>query len=109
MTATAVASVRVDARGLTDVGKRRKVNEDHFVILNLHKAAEVRQTTPEQKGDWRPMVFLFTDGEPTDSWQAPVERFKQANKATLIACGAGPEVNDATLRRAARAERDTDQ
>ena len=45
MTATAVASVRVDARGLTDVGKRRKVNEDHFVILNLHKAAEVRQTS----------------------------------------------------------------
>jgi protein phosphatase len=45
MTATAVTSVRVDARGLTDVGKRRKVNEDHFVILNLHKAAEVRQTS----------------------------------------------------------------
>ena len=31
MTATAVAA-RVDASGLTDVGLKRKVNEDHFVI-----------------------------------------------------------------------------
>ena len=39
MTATAVTSVRVDARGQTDIGLRRKVNEDHFVIMTLLKAA----------------------------------------------------------------------
>jgi uncharacterized protein YegL len=23
-------------------------------------------TTPEKKGDWKPIVFLFTDGSPSD-------------------------------------------
>jgi uncharacterized protein YegL len=60
---------------------------------------EVRKTAPEQKGDWRPMVFLLTDGEPTDDWEKPVERFRVRGAATIIACGAGSEVNDATLKR----------
>ncbi len=45
MTATAAPSVRVDASGLTDVGRKRKANEDHFVIVSLQKMAEVRQTS----------------------------------------------------------------
>lgn len=45
MTAAAQTSVRVDARGLTDIGKRRKANEDHFAILSLRKAADVRETS----------------------------------------------------------------
>ena len=45
MTATAETAVRVDARGLTDVGKKRKVNEDHFVIMTLRKSAEVQETS----------------------------------------------------------------
>jgi uncharacterized protein YegL len=27
----------------------------------------VVMTTPERKGDWLPLVFLFTDGQPTDA------------------------------------------
>ena len=45
MTAAAETAVRVDARGLTDIGKKRKTNEDHFVIMTLRKAAEVRETS----------------------------------------------------------------
>jgi len=59
---------------------------------------EVRHSSLEQKGDWRPMVFILTDGEPTDDWMKSVERFRLRNQATLIACGAGPEVNDRTLK-----------
>jgi PPM family protein phosphatase len=44
MTAAAETSVRVDARGLTDVGKKRTSNEDHFVVMTLQKSAEVRET-----------------------------------------------------------------
>ena len=44
MTATA-AAVRVDAAGLTDIGLRRRANEDHFAIMTLRKAVEVRQTS----------------------------------------------------------------
>ena len=35
----------VDARGLTDIGKKRKANEDHFVVMSLRKSAEVRETS----------------------------------------------------------------
>lgn len=52
MTATAVVDVRVDASGLTDVGRKRKANEDHFVIVSLQKTAQVRQTSLED-----PRVF----------------------------------------------------
>ena len=45
MTATAETSVRIDARGLTDVGKKRTANEDHFVVMTLRKSAEVRETS----------------------------------------------------------------
>lgn len=50
MTATAETSVSVDARGLTDVGKKRRANEDHFVIMTLRKAAEVRETSLPDPG-----------------------------------------------------------
>jgi uncharacterized protein YegL len=60
---------------------------------------EVRQTAAHQKGDWKPMVFVLTDGEPTDDWERSVEEFRKKGEATIIACGAGPEVNDETLRR----------
>jgi protein phosphatase len=45
MTATPTAGIRVDARGLTDIGKKRKANEDHFVILTLRKAVEVHDSS----------------------------------------------------------------
>lgn len=30
---------------------------------------EVGKSTAEMKGDWKPLVFIMTDGMPTDSWQ----------------------------------------
>ena len=33
---------------------------------------EVKKGTPEQKGDWRPLLFLLTDGKPSDIQDAVV-------------------------------------
>jgi uncharacterized protein YegL len=44
------------------------------------------------KGDWKPIVYLFTDGKPTDNASPPIERWKReyARKASLVAVGIGP-------------------
>ena len=68
MTATPVASVQVDASGRTDVGRKRKQNEDHFVIVSLRKAAEVRQTSVtdsrvfERLQGQEALLFVVADG-----------------------------------------------
>jgi uncharacterized protein YegL len=59
---------------------------------------EVRTTGPGRKGDWKPLVFILTDGEPTDDWERSTEEFRLRGLATVIACGAGPEVNTELLR-----------
>ena len=38
-------TARVDAKGLTDIGKKRKANEDHFVVLTLRKDVEVHDSS----------------------------------------------------------------
>ena len=37
---------------------------------------EVTKTTAEVKGDWRPLVFIMTDGAPTDDLNAGLTEFK---------------------------------
>ncbi len=69
-----------------------------FQLLACCIQNEVRTTRPSQKGDWKPLVFLLTDGEPTDDWAELVRTFRERRLATIIACGAGPDVNNATLR-----------
>ena len=56
-------------------------------------------TTYEQKGDWKPLVFLFTDGVPTDNTSAVIAEWKQhwQRKANLVAISFGSEADSALL------------
>lgn len=60
----------------------------------------VVRSTPDCKGDWRPIVYLITDGRPTDDAQSAINRWKSkyASKATLIAVGIGPDADLTSLR-----------
>lgn len=52
------------------------------------------------KADWRPLVFILTDGEPTDDWREPREKILQREKARIckvVTVGCGPYVNDQNL------------
>lgn len=54
-----------------------------------------------QKGDWRPIVFLVTDGRPTDDVEPALARWKARyqSRATLVAIGVGTSVPLETLGR----------
>ncbi|MDR2475956.1 MAG: VWA domain-containing protein [Bacteroidales bacterium] len=60
------------------------------------------KTTSEQKGDWKPIVFLFTDGVPTDSpsdLQAVISEWKQnwQRSANLVVVSFGKNTNTTIL------------
>ncbi len=52
---------------------------------------EVRLSTPEQKGDWMPLLFIMTDGHPSDVmvYNQIVPEVKRKKFASIIACAAG--------------------
>jgi uncharacterized protein YegL len=43
------------------------------------------------------MVFIMTDGVPTDDWQAGLAAFKQCKVAITVACAVGPDAGTAVL------------
>jgi uncharacterized protein YegL len=43
--------------------------------------------------DWRPMVFLFTDGMANDNLQRGIDALKRIKTATFVACAAGHHAN----------------
>jgi uncharacterized protein YegL len=60
---------------------------------------EVRRTTATQKGDWKPLVFIMTDGMPTDSWEKAADELKKKKPGNIIACAAGSGADDRVLKR----------
>jgi uncharacterized protein YegL len=50
---------------------------------------EVITSTQDVKGDWKPLVFLMTDGIPTDQYQNGLNAFKNAKTGITVACAAG--------------------
>ena len=59
---------------------------------------EVAKTTMEQKGDWKPLVFIMTDGVPTDSWQNGLAEFRKRKIAYTVACAAGGGADTTVLK-----------
>ncbi|MDR0714107.1 MAG: VWA domain-containing protein [Bacteroidales bacterium] len=53
--------------------------------------AEVRMSTPEQKGDWMPLLFIMTDGKPSDlqKYNEMLPEIKKRHFGGIIACAAG--------------------
>jgi uncharacterized protein YegL len=58
------------------------------------------KTTPEQKGDWKPIIYLITDGKPTDSVESAIAKWKSeyANRATFVAISLGRFADIAVLK-----------
>ena len=53
------------------------------------------------KGDWKPLIFILTDGEPTDEWRKPRDIIldRQQKKAiNIVTVGCGSRINQHNLK-----------
>jgi uncharacterized protein YegL len=61
--------------------------------------AEVRKPSADQKGDWKPLIFIMTDGNPTDTWEPAADSLRNRRLGQIIACAAGDGADPAVLQR----------
>jgi len=59
---------------------------------------EVQKTTPEKKGDWKPLVFIFTGGAPTDRWDTSAADLKAKRPGNIIAVACGDQADADILK-----------
>ncbi len=69
-----------------------------FIVEKVHR--EVRRTSSDNKGDWRPLLFVLTDGKPTDvlAYKEVVPKIKACGFGNIIACAAGPKADAESLK-----------
>lgn len=63
--------------------------------------SEVRSGTPEQKGDWMPLLFIMTDGKPSDIqlYGEMIPEIKKRKWGAIIACAAGMNARTEPLKK----------
>lgn len=81
----------IQATGTTSLGAA-------LSLLATQMDKEVQKSTAEVKGDWKPLVFLMTDGMPTDDWKRGLSELKKRKTGLLVACAAGQSVDTTVLK-----------
>lgn len=79
------------AQGGTELGKGLKLLEDQI------KKEVVANSSENQKGDWKPLIFVMTDGQPTDNWRSAADSLKK-KKYNIIGCAAGDSADEQMLK-----------
>lgn len=81
----------IHASGMTALGSALR-------LLTECIEREVVKASAETKGDWKPVVFLLSDGNPTDNLQNGIEALKRVKIGTFVACAAGPAADTNVLK-----------
>jgi uncharacterized protein YegL len=83
---------QITASGSTALGEALALLADRI-------ESEVGKTTAEVKGDWKPLIFIMTDGTPTDDWQKGLDRLKKVRTGVIVACAAGQGADTSVLKK----------
>ncbi|MCI5056834.1 MAG: VWA domain-containing protein [Flavobacteriales bacterium] len=69
--------------------------------LRSEMESNVKQTTLEAKGDWKPIVFFMTDGNPTDNYVIDLGAWEQTykDKTNTVIISIGDNANPGILKR----------
>lgn len=60
---------------------------------------EVHKNTPEAKGDWKPLLFVLSDGGYSGPIAKPISEFKKLQFGFVVACAAGSKSKIDILRK----------
>lgn len=82
----------INASGTTALGAALELVSDKI-------ESEVVKTTTDTKGDWKPMVFIMTDGVPTDDWERSLSKFHGQKIGVTVACAAGHQADTNVLKK----------
>ena len=69
-------------------------------MLHTKVSNEIRKGSATQKGDWKPLLFLFTDGKPSDIflYREMIPKIKSLNFGAIVGCAAGHHSDDKLLK-----------
>lgn len=69
-------------------------------VLNDKVKNDIIKGSSTQKGDWKPLLFLFTDGKPNDLmvYREMVPKIKALNFGAIVCCAAGNLADDSLLK-----------
>ncbi|EIC21622.1 vWA domain-containing protein [Thiorhodovibrio frisius] len=61
---------------------------------------DIRKSTDDKKGDWRPLLFVMTDGSPSDlhAYRQAIIKLKKRHFGSIVACAVGPKAKLDLLR-----------
>jgi uncharacterized protein YegL len=79
-------SIFIEAKGQSNFGLGLDL------LINELKN-KINKTTKDQKGDWKPLVFLMTDGRPSGAWKKKLKEFLALNIGQWIICACGIKTN----------------
>lgn len=89
-----IPEITVPQSGPTHLGEA-------LALLVERVERDVVTNTIERKGDWRPLLFVMTDGSPSDValYDAVIPEVKACHFGGIVACAAGPRARLEPLRR----------
>ena len=69
-----------------------------FVVKKVKE--DIRKGSETQKGDWKPLLFIFTDGKPSDimKYREMIPEIQALNFGAIVGCAAGHLANDQILK-----------
>lgn len=85
--------IKTPQSGPTFLGKALEMVMDR---VNL----EVIESNGNDKGDWMPLLFIMTDGKPSDiqDFNNTVPKIKKMKFGSIVACAAGPKAKEEYLK-----------
>ncbi len=85
--------IKTPESGPTHLGEALK-------LLCKRMDMEIEMSTEEAKGDWMPLLFIMTDGKPSDLqvFRNVVPEINKRQFGNIIACAAGPKAKEEFLK-----------